>query len=83
MVPALNSCFLVGKVTQMAVLAIAGMVSASLLIETSPLAIAAVVALLYGQTLREKIALNVYRQILQALLALLAMVLIVQFFSTL
>ncbi len=80
MVPALNSCFLVGKVSQIVVLSLAGLVSFGLLIETAPLAIAAVIALQLGQRLREKIALDVYRRILQALLAVLAVVLILQFF---
>lgn len=81
MVPALNSCFLVGKISQIAVLSIAGLVSMSLIVETAPLALAAVVALIFGQTLREKIAIEVYRKILQILLAVLAIVLIVQFFT--
>ena len=81
LVPALNSCFLVGKVSQIVVLSATGLVSLSLMIETAPLAIAAVIALLVGQKLREKIALDVYRRILQGLLAVLAVVLILQFFS--
>ena len=79
MVPALNSCFLVGKLSQIAVLSVAGLVSLNLLTETAPLAVVAVVALMIGQTLREKIELEVYRQILQVLLAVLAIVLILQF----
>lgn len=81
MVPALNSCFLVGKISQIAVLSMAGLVSMSLMVETAPLALAAVAALLYGQTLREKIAVDVYRRMLQLLLAILAIVLTVQFFT--
>ena len=81
MVPALNSCFLVGKISQIAVLSIAGLVTMSLIVETAPLALAAVVALIFGQRLREKIAIEVYRRILQILLGVLAMVLTVQFFS--
>lgn len=81
MVPALNSCFLVGKLSQIAVLSLAGLAGMNLMIETLPLAIAAVTALLFGQTLRNKIALDVYRRILQLLLAIMASVLIVQFFG--
>ena len=80
MVPALNSCFLVGKVSQIVILSMSGFVSLALILETAPLALAAVFALLVGQTLREKIALEIYRRILQGLLALLAVVLTVQFF---
>lgn len=82
MVPALNSCFLVGKLSQIAVLSLAGLVSMGLIIETLPLAIAAVIALVFGQSIRNKIALDLYRRILQLLLAIMAIVLIVQFFTT-
>jgi uncharacterized membrane protein YfcA len=81
MVPALNSCFLVGKISQIAVLFMAGLVGMSLIIQTAPLALAAVLALTYGQTLREKIALDIYRRMLQLLLVLLALVLSLQYFS--
>ncbi len=80
MVPALNACFLVGKLSQIVVFSLLGLVSLNLLIETAPLALSAVLALLVGQTLRKKIALKIYRKILQVLLAVLAIVLIVQFF---
>ncbi len=80
MVPALNSCFLAGKISQIVVLSTTGLVSLSLMIETAPLAIAAVIALQAGQKLRETIALDVYRRILQVLLAVLAAVLILQYF---
>ena len=80
MIPALNTCFLVGKISQIAVLSIAGLVSFSLLYETTPLAIVAVMALILGQRLRDKIAVNVYRRILHGLLVVLALVLILQYF---
>lgn len=80
MVPALNACFLVGKLSQIVVFSLLGLVSMSLLFETAPLALSAVLALMLGQTLRDKIALEIYRKILQVLLAILAIVLIVQFF---
>ncbi len=79
MVPALNGCFLVGKLSQVVVFSIAGLVSLRLLVETAPLAMAAVMALLVGHRLRERIEIGVYSLILQLLLALMALVLIVQF----
>ncbi len=79
MVPALNGCFLVGKLSQIVVFSMTGLVSLKLLAETAPLAVAAVMALLIGQRLRKKIEISVYQQILQLLLAILAIVLIVQF----
>ena len=81
LVPALNSCFLVGKMSQIVVLAIAGLVSARLMLETAPLAVAAVIALLLGQRLQPRIQVNTYQAILRKLLLLLAIVLIYQFFS--
>ncbi len=79
MVPVLNACFLTGKVSQIAVLALAGLVSLSLLTETLPLALVAVLALQFGQRIREKIALGIYRSILHGLLVILAVILIAQF----
>jgi uncharacterized membrane protein YfcA len=79
LVPALNSCFLVGKISQIVVLSIAGLVSISLLLETTPLAFAAVVALLLGQRLQSRIQVSTYQTILRKLLLLLAIILIYQF----
>jgi uncharacterized membrane protein YfcA len=82
MVPVLNACFLIGKVSQIAVLSLAGLVTFTLLYETLPLALAAVFALVFGQRIREKIAVDVYRRILHFLLVVLAGVLIVQFWNS-
>lgn len=79
LVPALNSCFLVGKASQIAVLAIAGLVSLRLVLETTPLALTAVVALVLGQRLQPRIRVSTYQSILRKLLLLLAIVLIYQF----
>ena len=81
MVPVLNACFLVGKVAQITVLSLAGLVTATLLYETLPLAAAGVVTLLIGQRIRDKIAVELYRRILHGLLVIIAIILIVQFFS--
>jgi hypothetical protein len=61
------------------VLSLLGLVTFTLLYETLPLALAAVLALFFGQRVRGKIALTVYRRILHGLLVVLAGVLIVQF----
>ena len=81
LVPALNSCFLVGKASQIVVLAIAGLVSLRLVLETVPLALAAVIALALGQRLQHRIQVATYQAILRKLLLLLAIVLIYQFLS--
>jgi uncharacterized membrane protein YfcA len=79
MVPTLNACFLAGKLSQILVLAVAGLVGMRLVIETVPLALAAVAALLIGQRLRERIEVGTYQAILRKLLLLLAIILIYQF----
>ena len=79
LVPALNACFLVGKTSQIAVLAIAGFVSLRLVYETMPLALAAVAALWLGQRLQPRINVATYQAILRKLLLLLALILAYQF----
>ena len=81
LVPALNSCFLMGKTSQIVVLSIAGLVGIRLVLETAPLAIAAVIALLLGQRLQPRIKVATYQAILRKLLLLLALVLIYQFIN--
>jgi len=81
MIPVLNSCFLVGKASQIVVLAIAGFVSLRLVIETTPLAIAAVIALLIGQRLQPRIQVSTYQSMLRKLLLVLAIILMIQYFS--
>ncbi len=79
MVPTLNACFLVGKASQIAVFGIAGYVGIPLLLETTPLALVAVIALLAGQRLQARIQVTTYQAILRKLLLLLAAILIFQF----
>ncbi len=79
MVPALNACFFVGKASQIIVLAIAGLVGWSLVVETLPLALAAVAALILGQRLQSRIDVETYQKILRKLLLVLALILIGQF----
>ena len=79
MVPTLNACFLVGKASQILVLAIAGLVGFGLILETTPLALVAIAALLLGQRLRLRIDVATYQSILRKLLLVLAAILIYQF----
>jgi uncharacterized membrane protein YfcA len=81
LVPALNSCFLVGKLSQIVVLSIAGLVSFKLVLETAPLAVVAVIALLLGQRLQPRIQVSTYQAILRKLLLVLAIILVYQFFT--
>lgn len=79
MVPAINSCFLVGKAAQIGVLAAAGLVGWSLVLETLPLALLAIIALKFGQKLQPRIEVATYQAILRKLLLVLAIILIWQF----
>lgn len=79
MIPVLNSCFLVGKLSQIVILALAGMVGIALFLETAPLALAAVLALLVGQRIQSRIEVSTYQNILRKLLLVLALILIYQF----
>ena len=81
MVPAMNACFLVGKAAQILVLALAGLVSLGLLLETAPLALAAVLALQLGQRAQAGLPAENYQRLLKGLLLLLALVLLWQFFA--
>lgn len=80
MVQVFNLCFLAGKLTQIAVFAHAGMLTGGLLLATTPLALAAVVALFVGMTLTHRIPTELYRNIVRRVLLLLALLLVVQFF---
>lgn len=81
MVPAMNACFLVGKAAQILVLALAGLVSLGLLLETAPLALAAVLALQLGQRAQAGLPAESYQSLLRGLLLLLALILLWQFFA--
>lgn len=79
MVPTLNACFLSGKLMQILVLSVAGLVSPRLVLETAPLALVAVAALRLGQRIQPKIEVATYQALLRKLLMLMAIVLIYQF----
>lgn len=82
MVPAMNLCFLLGKLAQIVVFIWAGLLSLSLVLATAPLAACAVVSLRYGQRAGAKIPQQRYRRLLRILLAALAAILLVQFVVT-
>jgi uncharacterized membrane protein YfcA len=79
MVPTLNACFLAGKASQVIVLSLAGYVTGHLLLVTTPLALAAVGALLVGQRLHSRFRSETYHQLMRWLLLLLALILIGQY----
>ena len=81
MVSAMNLCFLIGKLSQIAVFAAAGLVDMQLVLMTTPLAALALSALWVGQKVSANIPQEKYRRLLRYLLAVLATVLLLQFFS--
>ena len=83
MVPAMNLCFLIGKLSQIAVFAVAGLVDFQLILTTTPLAVVSLLALWAGQKVSTQIPQDRYRRLLRYLLALLAAILLFQFFSVL
>ena len=79
MIQVFNFCFLFGKLTQGAVLAQAGLISADLLTASVLLAGLGLMALLLGMRVRERIPTGTYRRWLRRLLVVLAVLLTVQF----
>ncbi len=80
MIQVLNFCFLFGKLTQGVVLVQAGLITAEVLTTSVPLALLGLVVMFFGMHIRERIPTEVYRYWLRKLLALLAVMLMVQFF---
>jgi uncharacterized membrane protein YfcA len=79
LVQALNICFLTGKSTQFATLAIVGGVPASQWIATLPFAAVATAGALYGVRVRSRIDALTYRRWLVRALLAIALVLCVQY----
>ena len=79
MVGSMNFCFLIGKLSQIAVFTMAGLITIPSLLYTSPLALIALAALFFGQRVAQTIPVERYKRILYAVLLLLAVVLVVQF----
>ncbi len=82
MVPILNTCFLVGKASQIIVFAKMEMISIQSIMQSLPLALAALAALLVGKKIQAGIPVETYRQILEGLLGVLAIILIIQFVTS-
>ncbi|MXZ81719.1 MAG: sulfite exporter TauE/SafE family protein [Gammaproteobacteria bacterium] len=79
MVPILNICFLIAKLTQMAVLGMAGWFTLALVYQTVLPSVAALGGFWAGMKLSNRISNEIYRKMLHALLMILAVVLIGQF----
>jgi uncharacterized membrane protein YfcA len=79
MIQVFNFCFLFGKLTQGAVFAQAGLMTAGVLTASAPLAGLALVLMLMGMRIRDRIPAGTYRRWLRRLLVVLAVMLMVQF----
>ena len=79
LVQGLNICFLTGKTTQFATLAIAGGVDAMQWFATLPLALVACVTVVYGIRVRNRIDAGTYRTWLKRALFAMALVLVTQY----
>ena len=81
MVTAMNLCFLIGKISQIAVFFVIGIISLPLLLKTAPLAAVALASLLAGQRIGSRIPQQRYQRWLRYLLAAMAFILTVQYVS--
>lgn len=82
MIQVFNFCFLLGKLTQGAVIVQAGLMTMDLLRVSLVMAVLGLAVMLVGMRVREKIPADAYRRWLRRLLALLAVILLIQFFTT-
>ena len=78
-VQAMNICFLTGKTTQFATLALAGGVTATQWAMTLPLAVVAAAGAVYGVTIRNRIDAPTYRRWLSGALCVIAGILVAQY----
>ncbi len=81
MVPAMNFCFLMGKLSQIGVFLFTGVIGFQWLVYTAPLALVGYAALKVGQRYGGSVSVERYRVILRYVLLLLAVVLVVQYFN--
>ena len=81
MVPVFNMCFLTGKLTQAGVFAAAGTLSNEILAATAPLAVLAVLTLLFGMVIHARVHAETYNRWLKNLLWINAGVLVTQYFT--
>ncbi len=82
LVPAMNTCFLVGKLSQIVVFWFSGVIGLSLMLQSVPFALLALGSLLIGERMGARVDAQIYRKILHALLVVLAAILIGQFFNS-
>jgi uncharacterized membrane protein YfcA len=79
LVQALNICFLVGKSTQLTILASVGGVGAAQWLATLPLVAVALVTVVYGMRVRSRFNAAAYRMWLKRALFVMALILLIQY----
>lgn len=79
MVQVFNFCFLTGKIAQVAAFATAGMFTPNVVLSSLPLCVAALLAVLVGQAVRDRVPENTYRGWVRKALFLIAALLVVQY----
>ncbi len=80
MVQVFNMCFFAGKIAQIGMFTSAGVVGPGLLMSTVPLAGVALIALLLGMAIRDRLPTDTYRNVIRSGLFVIAIMLIIQFF---
>jgi uncharacterized membrane protein YfcA len=81
MIQVFNFCFLIGKLTQGAVLTQAGFMTAAVWQRSIPLALVGLAVMLIGMRIRDRIPADTYRRWLRGLLMILAAMLVVQYIA--
>ncbi|MET0094911.1 MAG: sulfite exporter TauE/SafE family protein, partial [Sedimenticola sp.] len=79
MIQVFNLCFLAGKVSQVGVFSLQGMLGMDLLVSVLPGVAISIAALFLGMAIRDRIDTEVYRRVLRYLLMVSAVILIIQF----
>ena len=80
MIQVFNLCFLAGKLSQIGVFSSAGLLNMTSVMDSIPLVIAAILALVIGIAMRRHIQAELYRKILKRLLLVVSCVLIAEYF---
>ena len=83
MIQVFNLCFMMGKITQVGVFSLEGLLDVGLLFATIPAVIVSAVILLIGMRLRDRIKTETYRRFLNYLLVITSVILIMQFTNSL
>ncbi len=82
MVQVFNLCFFAGKIAQIGVFGVAGMLSTEMMSVAVPLAVVALIGLALGMAVRDRIRAETYRRVMRRVLFIFAVLLVGQFMTT-